>query len=93
MAEPKVPKQEPQAKKAVHEVSAAKAGPAKPLTPAQAKAALTDAQTTQIKQLAADSGVPIVGVTETMPPAYQHLQDWQLAQARDLLAALQKSGR
>ena len=56
-------------------------------------AQVTDAQTTQIKQLAADSGVPIVGVTETMPPAYQHLQDWQLAQARDLLAALQKSGR
>jgi zinc/manganese transport system substrate-binding protein len=56
-------------------------------------AQVTDAQTTQIKQLAADSGVPIVGVTETMPPTYQHLQDWQLAQARELLAALQQADR
>ncbi|WGL51112.1 zinc ABC transporter substrate-binding protein [Nocardioides sp. BP30] len=56
-------------------------------------AQVTDAQTTEIKRLATDSGVPIVGVTETMPPTYPHLQDWQLAQARDLLAALQKASR
>lgn len=54
-------------------------------------AQVTDTQTTQIKQLAASSGVPIVGVTETMPPSYQHFQDWQLAQDRDLLTALQKA--
>ena len=54
-------------------------------------AQVTDTQTTQIKQLAATSGVPVVGVTETMPPSYQHIQDWQLAQARDLLTALQKA--
>ena len=56
-------------------------------------AQVTDTQTTQIKQLAAASGVPIVGVTETMPPTYHHFQDWQLAQARDLLTALQKANR
>jgi zinc/manganese transport system substrate-binding protein len=54
-------------------------------------AQVTDTQTTQIKQLARDSGVPVVGVTETMPPGYAHLQDWQLAQARALLTALQKA--
>lgn len=54
-------------------------------------AQVTDTQTTQIKQLATDSGVPVVGVTETMPPSYQHIQDWQLAQARSLLDALQKA--
>ena len=56
-------------------------------------AQVTDAQTTEIKKLATDSGVPIVGVTETMPPGYHHLQDWQVAQARALLAALQRSAR
>jgi zinc/manganese transport system substrate-binding protein len=56
-------------------------------------AQVTDAQTTQVKQLATESGVPVVGVTETMPPAYRHLQDWQLAQATALLKALQKADR
>lgn len=51
-------------------------------------AQVTDTQTSEIKALAAASGVPVVGVTETMPPAYHHLQDWQLAQAKALLAAL-----
>ena len=54
-------------------------------------AQVTDAQTTQIKKLAESSGVPVVGVTETMPPSFDHLQDWQLAQAEELLAALQRS--
>lgn len=56
-------------------------------------AQVTDAQTSQIKQLATSAGVPILGVTETMPPRYHHLQDWQLTQARALLAALQESAR
>jgi len=49
---------------------------------------VTDPQTTQIKQLAISSGVPIVGVTETMPPSAKNFQDWQLRQARALLTAL-----
>lgn len=51
-------------------------------------AQVTDSQTSEIKRLAAASGVPVVGVTETMPPSYHHFQDWQLAQAKALLAAL-----
>ena len=49
---------------------------------------VTDSQTTQIKQLATSSGVPIVGVTETLPPTDQDFQAWQLRQAKELLAAL-----
>ncbi len=49
---------------------------------------VVDAQTTQIKQLATTAGIPIVGVSETMPPSYRDFQAWQLAQDRALLAAL-----
>jgi zinc/manganese transport system substrate-binding protein len=49
---------------------------------------VTDSQTTQIKQLATSSGVPIVGVTETLPPTDKDFQTWQLRQAQELLAAL-----
>jgi zinc/manganese transport system substrate-binding protein len=51
-------------------------------------AQVVDAQTTQIKQLATTAGIPIVGVTETLPPSYSDFQDWQLAQDRALLSAL-----
>lgn len=51
-------------------------------------AQVVDAQTTQIKALAVSAGVPVVGVTETMPPSYPDFQAWQLAQDRALLAAL-----
>lgn len=51
-------------------------------------AQVTDTQTSEIKTLAAASGVPVVGVTETMPPTYHRFQDWQLAQAQALLTAL-----
>jgi zinc/manganese transport system substrate-binding protein len=51
-------------------------------------AQVTDQQTTRIKQLATSSGVPIVGVTETLPPGFKDFQTWQLSQARALLAAL-----
>jgi zinc/manganese transport system substrate-binding protein len=49
---------------------------------------VTDSQTSQIKKLATSSGVPIVGVTETLPPADKDFQAWQLRQAQELLAAL-----
>ena len=49
---------------------------------------VVDAQTTAIKGLATTAHIPIVGVSETMPPAYRSFQAWQLAQDRALLAAL-----
>jgi zinc/manganese transport system substrate-binding protein len=51
-------------------------------------AQVVDAQTTRIKQLAAAAGIPVVGVYETLPPAYQDFQAWQLHQDRELLQAL-----
>ena len=49
---------------------------------------VVDAQTTKIKQLATSSGVPIVGVTETLPPTDANFQAWQLRQATEILTAL-----
>jgi zinc/manganese transport system substrate-binding protein len=49
---------------------------------------VTDDETTKIKQLATRSGVPIVGVTETLPPTDHDFQAWQLRQAQELLQAL-----
>lgn len=52
---------------------------------------VTDKQTDQLKTQASDSGVPLVPVTETMPPQSASYQAWQLAQAKALLAALEES--
>ena len=49
---------------------------------------VTDQETDDIKALATRSGVPIVGVTETLPPQDADFQAWQLRQAKELLAAL-----
>jgi zinc/manganese transport system substrate-binding protein len=49
---------------------------------------VVDSQTTAIKGLATAAHVPIVGVSETMPPQYSSFQAWQLAQDRALLSAL-----
>lgn len=51
-------------------------------------AQVTDAETTKIKKLATSSGVPIVGVTETLPPTDKDFQAWQLRQAQGILHAL-----
>jgi zinc/manganese transport system substrate-binding protein len=48
----------------------------------------TSPVTQQVRDLARQSGVPVVPVTETMPPAYRSYQAWQLAQATALLDAL-----
>jgi zinc/manganese transport system substrate-binding protein len=48
--------------------------------------------TDQLKSLAAQNGIPIVGVSETMPPGAQTFQGWQAAQLQLLLNALQKAG-
>jgi zinc/manganese transport system substrate-binding protein len=49
---------------------------------------VTDATSEDLNKLAKKDGVPIVGVTETLPPSQPNLQTWQVAQARELLAAL-----
>jgi len=49
---------------------------------------VTDPATTKIKNLAVRSGVPIVGVTETLPSGDKNFQAWQLRQAREILTAL-----
>lgn len=49
---------------------------------------VTDAETTKLKQLATSAGVPVVGVTETIPRTDHDYQSWQLRQAKEILAAL-----
>lgn len=49
---------------------------------------VTDPETTNIKKLATDAGVPVVGVTETIPSTDKDYQSWQLRQAEEILAAL-----
>jgi zinc/manganese transport system substrate-binding protein len=63
------------------------------LTKHQVKALLYNAQVTspttqKLKDLAKGSGVPVVGVTETMPQNEPNFQTWQADQARALLTAL-----
>ncbi len=45
-------------------------------------------ETDRLRALAAAAGVPVVGVTETMPASDNTYQQWQLAQSRALLTAL-----
>jgi zinc/manganese transport system substrate-binding protein len=49
---------------------------------------VTDSETDRIKQQASKAGVPIVGVTETLPGTDADFQTWQLRQATELLTAL-----
>lgn len=49
------------------------------------------ATTAHARQLAVASGVPVVGVTETMPAGAADYQQWQLGQLRALAAALARS--
>ena len=44
--------------------------------------------TTQIRQLAASSGIPVVGISETLPAGDPTYQRWQLMQDTGLLRAL-----
>lgn len=49
---------------------------------------VTSPATDAVKQLAQKSGVPVVGVTETLPPSDKDFQDWQLRQITELTSAL-----
>jgi zinc/manganese transport system substrate-binding protein len=44
--------------------------------------------TESIKSLAGESGVPVVGVSETIPRQNESFVDWQLAQLNEMVAAL-----
>jgi zinc/manganese transport system substrate-binding protein len=64
------------------------------ITQHKVKALLYNAQATSsvtehIKDLAKQNGIPIVGVTETLPKNEQSYQSWQLDQAKALLKALE----
>jgi zinc/manganese transport system substrate-binding protein len=48
--------------------------------------------TEQLQQLARDNGVPIVGISETMPLGAQSFQGWQATQLQTLLDALKGAG-
>jgi zinc/manganese transport system substrate-binding protein len=47
--------------------------------------------TTQMRALAKQHGIPVVGVSETMPASAATYQQWQESQMTDLLHALQES--
>jgi zinc/manganese transport system substrate-binding protein len=49
---------------------------------------VVDAQTTAVKRLATTAHLPVVGMSETLPPSYPTFQAWQLAQDNALLSAL-----
>jgi zinc/manganese transport system substrate-binding protein len=49
---------------------------------------VTSPATQRVKDLASASGVPVVGVAETIPASEPTFQKWQLDQARSILAAL-----
>jgi len=49
--------------------------------------------TQQLRSLAIATRVPVVGVTETMPPAARDYQAWQLSQAQAILLALEAGQR
>ena len=51
-------------------------------------AQVTDSSTQDVKRLAAKHGVPVVGVSELLPPAQPDLPSWQLSVAEQLLRAL-----
>ena len=53
-------------------------------------AQVTSPATDAVKALAQQSGVPIVGVTETLPPNDANFQAWQLRQVNELTSALGK---
>jgi zinc/manganese transport system substrate-binding protein len=49
---------------------------------------VTSPATDTVKQLAQKNAVPVVGVTETLPPTDKDFQDWQLRQINGITTAL-----
>jgi zinc/manganese transport system substrate-binding protein len=52
------------------------------------KAQVTDSATKHLRDLAANWGVPVVSMTETLPSTGPNFQTWQAHQASELLVAL-----
>jgi zinc/manganese transport system substrate-binding protein len=52
---------------------------------------VTSPTTQAIHDLAAQNGIPIVGVAETIPPEFHTYQEWQLAELTELEQALAKA--
>ena len=48
----------------------------------------TSPVTEQVKQLASQYGIPVIGITETLPPQEHDFQTWQQDQLQHILAAL-----
>jgi zinc/manganese transport system substrate-binding protein len=46
--------------------------------------------TDNLRQLASQNGIPVVGISETVEPATASFQDWQTKQLNSLLAALSR---
>ena len=46
--------------------------------------------TNNLKQLAAQNGIPVVGISETVQPATASFQDWQITQLNSLKSALSR---
>ena len=53
---------------------------------------VTSPTTVDIHDLAQQNAIPIVGVAETIPPAFHTFQDWQLAQLAEFETALAGGG-
>jgi zinc/manganese transport system substrate-binding protein len=51
---------------------------------------VTSPLTKDLQDLAAKSGIPVVGVAETIPPQYKTYQEWMLGQLAELEKALAK---
>ena len=51
---------------------------------------VTSPLTKDIRDLAVNSGVPVVGVAETIPAQFNTYQDWMLSQLAELETALAK---
>jgi zinc/manganese transport system substrate-binding protein len=51
-------------------------------------AQVTSPTTQKVKDLATSNGVPIVGVSETIPQGQQDFQTWQIEQAKAILTAM-----
>jgi zinc/manganese transport system substrate-binding protein len=63
------------------------------ITAHQIRVLLYNAQATSpitehMRTLARQNNIPVIGVTETVPPSEQHYQQWQLDQLRQLMGAL-----
>lgn len=53
----------------------------------------TSQTTENVKSVARQAGVPVIGVTETLPPQYKTYQSWQQAQLNTIVHALEQAAK